>query len=233
MLHHVVLFDLDDTLYPERTYVLSGFYAVAKYLGQVHNVDREYAYHQLSRAFEQGIRGRTFDLVLEALGIIPDETLVSKLVEVYRSHEPELVLYPDAERILTLLHRQHRLGLITDGYAGVQTLKAAALRLQQWFEVIVYTDTFGREHWKPSTRPCEHALASLGVEPVDAVYVGDNPRKDFVGARKLGIHTIRIIRPDTECCDLQPDAGFEADHEITTLDDLPAVLETVFSINKE
>jgi FMN phosphatase YigB (HAD superfamily) len=62
--------------------------------------------------------------------------------------------------------------------------------------------------------------ALLGVEPADAVYVGDNPRVDVVGARNAGLHTVWLNRlgrrwPD----DLEP-----ADAVITSLGELPGIL---------
>ena len=30
------------------------------------------------------------------------------------------------------------------------------------------------------------------LKPSECVYIGDNPNKDFIGAKKLGIKTIRI-----------------------------------------
>lgn len=64
-----------------------------------------------------------------------------------------------------------------------------------------------------------------GSHPEDCVYVGDNPKKDFIGARKLGWYTIRIRRPHGEHNALEPEPGFEAHREITSLRDLPSLLD--------
>lgn len=229
---YAVLFDLDDTLYPERSYVHSGFRAVAHYLGEVYQVNVVDAYQRLCESFEHGERGENFNVLLRHLGIPVQVELIRQLVEVYRTHEPELKLYPDAERVLTLLRPGFRLGLLTDGYLTVQRLKVRVLHLVQRFDAIVYTDAWGREHWKPSIMPFESLLERLEVAPHRTVYVGDNPRKDFKGPRQMGMATVRVVRPATEHSGLLPESGYEADFEVNTLDLLPLLLREIFP-NKE
>lgn len=171
--------------------------------------------------FEQGLRGSIFDAVLAELNIPRDPTLIDELVRAYRSHEPQLTLFLDADRVLKILAPRYGLGILTDGPADVQRRKVKALDLQHRVESIVYSDDFGREQWKPSPIPYLELLRRLHVEPSHAVYVGDNPKKDFVGARRLGLQTVRVRRPNTEHAHVEPQPGFEADHEITSLDALP------------
>jgi putative hydrolase of the HAD superfamily len=83
-----------------------------------------------------------------------------------------------------------QLGLLTDGYISVQQRKVTALGLASYFDVIIYSDAFGRTHWKPSVIPYQAALHNLNIEARRAVYIGDNPQKDFVGAKRVGISTV-------------------------------------------
>ncbi|MFP4497075.1 MAG: hypothetical protein ACLFQV_02590 [Vulcanimicrobiota bacterium] len=39
-------------------------------------------------------------------------------------------------------------------------------------------------------------LDEYGLEPQQVVHIGDNPYRDFIDVKKLGITTIRIIRED-------------------------------------
>src|SRR5687767_769940 len=91
----VLVFDLDDTLYPECDYVRSGFAAVDRWLREHRGVT---GFSEIANAhFRGGRRGNIFDLSLEELGLPRDPALVSRLVTVYREHKPSIRLHEDAE----------------------------------------------------------------------------------------------------------------------------------------
>ena len=221
MFRSAVLLDLDDTLYPERDFARGGFHAAAELLAARLQRPADELFQMAWQLFERGIRGSIFDSLFAELGVPNDVTLIDDLVRAYRAHEPQLTLFADADRLLTALASRFQMGLLTDGPADVQRRKVKALGLQPRIEAIVYSDDFGREHWKPSPIAYLELLRKLHVDPSHAVYVGDNPKKDFIGARRLGLQTVRIRRPNTEHGHVKPAAGFEADHEITSLDLLP------------
>jgi putative hydrolase of the HAD superfamily len=218
-LHRAILFDLDDTLYREHDYVRSGFAAVARRLAALPGAPAiDELYGALEREWRLHGRGRVFDAVIERFGL---KVPVAELVEVYRSHEPELSLYPDAERALTRLEGSHvAFGILTDGIAQVQRRKLRALGLDRRVPCIVVSDDYGLDASKPSAVPYRAALEQFGVPAHDVVYVGDNPHKDFIGARALGMATIRVRRPVGDHAATVLDAEHEADREITSLDEL-------------
>jgi putative hydrolase of the HAD superfamily len=216
-----VLLDLDDTLYPERDFVRGGLRAAAAELSRRSGHPAEELFELCWRQFQSGTRGRIFDAVLAELNIPIEPELIQQLVHAYRTHEPHLTLYADADRLLHRLWPLHRLGILTDGDANVQRRKARALDLSQRVQAIVYSDDHGRANWKPSPTPFLTLLRRLKTEPSRAIYVGDNPLKDFIGARQLGLKTVRIRRPDTEHGHRDPEPGFEPDVEITSLDEFP------------
>ena len=81
----------------------------------------------------------------------------------------------------------------------------------------------GRDAWKPSPRPFYHLLEQLAVPAARAVYVADNPAKDFRGARSAGMATIRVRRADGLYRDLEPRSAADApDFEIDSLEALLA-----------
>ncbi|MGN6385172.1 MAG: HAD family hydrolase, partial [Verrucomicrobiota bacterium] len=51
----------------------------------------------------------------------------------------------------------------------------------------------------------------------DCVYIADNPRKDFITARKLGWKTIRVRRDEGEHCRVSLERELEADVEVNDL----------------
>jgi putative hydrolase of the HAD superfamily len=217
-----LVFDLDDTLYPEHQFVLSGFAAVDEWLRNERNL-LGFA-EAASAVFASGVRGDIFNRALDALGLGNEVSLVPRLVEVYRDHTPRIQLFPDAQWALDYFAPRMRFGLITDGYLQVQQRKVAALGIAERFESIVFSDVFGREGWKPSPLPYERIMTDLGCKPSDCVYVGDNPKKDFVTARRLGWMTIRIRRPGCEHSGVKLDGMHEAESEIGDLQELKRLL---------
>jgi len=195
-----VLFDLDDTLYPEIEFVKSGLRFVASYLSSQCHLDREDLFTKMLEILHRDGRGKIFDILLRDLGFLQEEKL-KLLVYLYRSHCPAIQPYEDTLPALEHLKKSGLLlGVITDGMASVQRSKVNALELKDLFDVVIYTDEIGREYWKPSVVPYQVALTLLGVEPSEAVYVGNDLSKDFLGANTLGMLTIQVKRSIEEIC---------------------------------
>jgi putative hydrolase of the HAD superfamily len=218
----VVVFDLDDTLFPESQFVLGGFAAAGERLRLERGI--EGLSRRTEELFAAGRRANLFDLALEELGVSAEAGLVARLVEAYRSHVPRLALFPDADEILKWSGTKYSLGLITDGPAAVQQSKIRALGLEARIPCRVVTDELGRECWKPSAIPYQRVMKRWGGSGGEYLYIGDNPAKDFIGARRLGWRTIRIRRKDGEHSSVNPPVGHEADCELADLRELPKLL---------
>lgn len=215
-----VVFDLDDTLYAERDYVLSGFRAVAQWADSHLGISAERGFEELRALFEQGVRGDTFNRWLVRHGHNP-EPVIPDLVEVYRGHTPKLRPFSGIPELLAQMQQSVRIGLVSDGYLEVQQKKFTALGLGRYFDAVVFSDTWGREAWKPSEIPFRAALAQLSVDPAAAIYVGDNPKKDFFGARRLGMTTIRLCLPGGEYISQDPPSFAHQPH--VTVDSISAL----------
>lgn len=213
---HTVVFDLDDTLYAESDYVLSGFRAVDEWLQKDQNVDGFFS--RAKHRFLSGHRGRIFNEVLAELKISdPENVLVKQLIAVYRQHSPTLNLYSDAIDTLIWCEGKFNIGLITDGYGEVQRRKISALALNQSIPCRIVTDEIGRAFWKPHLEPYRRVMKYFDGADSGFVYIGDNPRKDFIGARQLGWRTIRILRESGEHATYEPDSSESAEVEINSL----------------
>jgi len=192
-----VLFDLDDTLFPEHAFVDGGFRAVAAFLAARTGRSARDLTDRLWALHGRDGRGRLFDTLISELDG-PDATDVPELVRtcllVYRSHHPELDPFPGAIELIERLRRDGiRTGIVSDGNAYVQSRKLAGLRgLADAFDAVVLTDLLGAGFSKPSPVPFRVACQLIGVEPSATIYVGNDPRKDFAGARAAGLRTIRI-----------------------------------------
>jgi putative hydrolase of the HAD superfamily len=217
-----VIFDLDDTLYPEHSFVLSGFRAAADWAETHLAIPAQEGYSALVSLFEAGVRGKTFELWLGERAA-PDQ--VQTLVQVYRNHQPDIQPFPEVEPILKRLKGQYRLGLVSDGYLAVQRNKLAALKLEPYFDAVVFSDQWGRAAWKPSTKPFEAVIQDLQVKPSESIYIGDNPLKDFYGARQVGLATVCYQRLGGEYAKATPPSeAHAATWTIHSLDELDSIL---------
>ena len=127
----VLIFDLDDTLYEERTYVSSGFRAVARWLETQFQWDPELSYHCMLEALRCQGRGKIFDQG-RADGKLT-AALVRACVSVYRHHEPDIQLLP-AARDLILELSGNPLYVVTDGHKIAQAGKIKALGMEPWLQ---------------------------------------------------------------------------------------------------
>ena len=190
------VFDLDDTLFAERDYVMSGFQAVDEWI-VAHYKNSGFA-RIAQECFDRGIRGKIFDEVLMKMHFPSSPEIIRQMLAIYRGHTPSISLHPVIVSFLKNLRKNRRTGIITDGYLDVQKKKVESLGLLPLVDAIVYSDEWGREAWKPSMVPFREMEKKLQVSPEFCLYVGDNPEKDFIGARNSGWKSLRLAIPGRE-----------------------------------
>jgi len=203
-----VIFDMDDTLYPERQFIRSGFRAVAAAVRRRYGVPESESWRVLLTALRQGRRVRALQVLCDSCHLpaacIPD------LVEVIRGHAPTLRLPVDsAAAIDRLRHNGWRVGVLTNGLPEVQARKVRALGLDARVDAVVYALEWGSGVGKPDREPFEVVLARLGTPPALTVFVGDDPWCDVVGARRAGLRAILLSRRGVP-------AGLAGAHRVVT-----------------
>lgn len=219
----VIVFDLDDTLYEELSFVYSGLRAVAGYLQTEAGIDEKESFSVMYSELHSVGRGKIFDRVLDKYGLFT-RIRVSRCLSVYRSHKPVIMLYPDAAQCLHD-HKEIPLYIVTDGHKLVQQRKLEALGLCSEGSGIrrcFISRRFGIHNEKPSPH-CFQIICGLeNVQPDEVIYVGDNPHKDFVGIKPLGFRTVRIMRGNHHFVEMPPE--YEADHRISSLGELSQLI---------
>lgn len=215
----ILIFDLDDTLYPERSYVQSGFSAVADYLQAERGWDAAESLSIMTLALQREGRGAVFDRLLAHHGE-HRRSAVLACVKAYRHHEPRIQLADAARRLLDRLAPP--LYLVTDGHKLVQHNKVMALGIEPLFAKVYITHRYGVRHAKPSIHCFERIRARERCAWSDLVYVGDNPAKDFVNLTPLGVRTVRVLTGEHREAVAKP--GYDATQVIDTLDQLPDCL---------
>ncbi|MCH5166002.1 MAG: HAD-IA family hydrolase [Clostridiales bacterium] len=204
-----VVFDLDDTLFPERDYAASGFNAVSEILNNKYGIPDSRA--ELNSLFDDSPIG-VFDRFATLHSDIITADVVKELVSTYRNHTPQLTLSQDIKTALVNLRKSgYKLGIITDGRPIGQRKKIDALGLNALVDEIIITDELGgKEFRKPDPRAFKKMSEALGVALAQMLYVGDNPQKDFAVKKELPIRTVRVMtnsmyKNSDYACGIKPD----------------------------
>ena len=184
-----VVFDLDDTLYPEISYAEDGFRKAAAVLENLYGVKN--AYQKIRTLFDEDRMG-VFDRLCNSESL--PEKAVEDAVDTYRKNQPEkLEFYPKTKDVLQYLRQNgFKTGIITDGRPFSQRAKIRALGAEAYFDAIIVTDEIGREYRKPHPRAFEDMARKLNVRTEEMMYVGDNPQKDFAVKEYLPLKTVQI-----------------------------------------
>lgn len=214
-----VVFDLDDTLYPEYDYVKSGFRFAAAELAALleKNVPENETGIPIRQRPEAVCRrteedwydyliavyhadGKPIDAALEESGLT-DEASKKRILQAYRYQQPELNLYPWADELIAWLTGEggltkNHIGIITDGRPEGQHAKLLALNLAERVGEIVITDELGGPQFR---KPCDVAFRiiqlRMGLPMERILYVGNNPAKDLKAPRALGMKTMLFDNP--------------------------------------
>lgn len=197
-----LVFDLDDTLYPQAEFLQGAWVRVADRCAELTGVDGAPFERELARVAAEGSdRGGIIDRALDSFGL--DARLAPELVATFHGFHPDrLTPYDGVGAALEALSARVPLVVLTDGEPNQQRAKLDATGLRSCFRAVVCSDDRGRTHRKPHPAAFRAALDAVGVPASQAVMIGDRPDKDVVGASAAGMRAIRVrqgehrARPD-------------------------------------
>ena len=119
----------------------------------------------------------------------------------------ETILFPETERVLEKLASRYLLALVTNTQGQRESHEHRFFNfphLERMFKVIIKAGESGLPP-KSDSAPFLLCLEKLGIEPAEAVFVGDDWRIDICGAQNAGIkpiwlkhHTVSRTWPDVE-----------------------------------
>jgi FMN phosphatase YigB (HAD superfamily) len=175
--------------------------------------------HREVSAFER------FGFCYARLGVDPatvPRALTEGLIEIHsRCLAAVAEPLPGRPGLLDWLSGRYRLGLVSNfDYAPTVLRILEADGILERFEVVLVSDRVG---WrKPSARIFEAALARLGVEAGNCLFVGDRPDIDVAGAHRVGM-AAAWLNPGAEPL---PEGLPAPDFTLSWLGDVRGVLET-------
>ncbi|MBI1894657.1 MAG: HAD family hydrolase [Candidatus Rokubacteria bacterium] len=244
--YRAVLFDLFDTLVlfnRERLPVLQingqMVHTTAGYLHPVlheryPHVSLEDFYHALVASWQEAERRRSLDhrevsasermaILFERLEVNPAEVprdLVDRMLSVHAQHLSEAALLPPEHlSLVRTLKGRYRLAVVSNfDYTPTAHRVLERAGLLSFFEAVVISDRVG---WrKPSPIIFHEALNRLSLDPADALFVGDRPEIDVLGAKRVGMD-VAWVNPGAEPL---PGGIPQPDYQVGALPELLSLL---------
>jgi HAD superfamily hydrolase (TIGR01509 family) len=116
-------------------------------------------------------------------------------------YKPEDSLNGDvADLLQTLSDSGFRLGVVSNRREPFDE-QLEELGIGSYFEYYLAAGTINT--WKPDPAIFQHALNEIGIEPEQALYVGDNYFADVLGSSRAGVQPVLIdpdsLFPEAEC----------------------------------
>lgn len=221
-----VLFDLDQTLIDfmkmKRMCVTN---AVDAMIDAGLKMSRENAERKMFALYDKyGIEYQKIFQAFskEVLGKI-DYKILGAGISAYRQTKIAYVVpYPHVVPTLTELRRKGlKLGIITDAPRIQAWIRLCDLKLHHIFDFVITIGDVKRA--KPSALPFKKALAVLSLEANEVLVVGDNPKRDILGAKKVGMNTC-LAKYGTEKG--FADRRIKADYEINDISELLKIVKS-------
>ena len=170
-----------DRDWPEREAFIAAMRAAEK--AHWERVDREHWSGPPTALVSDGLR-RLGESVRE-------EVLIATMDGYARAVAGWSTVFPDArETLATLRERGYRLGLLSNTWWAAEWHNAdlAAHGLDDLLDELVYTSDL--PHSKPHPSVFREVAARLGVDPREAVMIGDRQIDDVAGAKALGMRGV-------------------------------------------
>lgn len=219
-----VVFDIDDTLYPERDFVRSGYHAVGEHLREL--LGRNDTFEDwLWNRFVSGKTARAFNDLSEVFGLGLNPGGIRELVDIYHFHFPTIEPYSGISKLLYKLGREFSLGIVSDGPAQMQQNKLFALGFAGCFDAVVLTDDIAEGSGKPDPAGFEVVSDALFIPHENCLYIADNPTKDFIAPNKLGWTTVRYVREGQIYADSTAPEGDQPQHIVTRDKELLSIIK--------
>jgi putative hydrolase of the HAD superfamily len=224
----VVFFDIDNTLldfmkFKKATARASAYAMVEK--GLPESVDN--VYQRIFDIYENPKYGieytRTYTRVVEPFCL--NENVAQVIIQAGLLAHGEMKMnslspYPDVIPTLEIIRGIARLGIISDAPRIKAVNRLVICDLDHLFEIdkmVTKTDTGVR---KPDPAPFLLACKRFGTNPKKCMMVGDNPRRDVIGAQGVGMIGVHAAQG----CTWKIPKNFRPDFVLRRFKDLPEII---------
>ncbi|MBW7982128.1 pyrimidine 5'-nucleotidase [Enterobacillus tribolii] len=222
MKYQWILFDADDTLFNFDAF--EGLKLMFSRLGRVFS-EEDYAFYQAINKplWVDYQNGKIDALQLQTTRFEPwAEQMTMSARDLNSAFLQAMAdictLLPGAEELLRALCGKVGMGIITNGFTELQSLRLERTGLKDMFSPLVISEQIGIA--KPDAGIFEYAFSLMDHPPRDRILmVGDNPHSDIQGGLNAGIDTCWVNVHGAE----QPE-GIEPHYQVRSLNELQALL---------
>ena len=192
-----LLLDIDDTIYDYKTAHKHGMDMVFQFCEVNLNCHRTITTNAFNLArkkvhIELGLTAASHNRLLyfQKMLEILDISSLKHGIELYNTYWDnfldKMVVF---EGIYSVLGKyKSKICLVTDLTAHIQYRKIKKLKLEQYCDFVVTSEEAGKE--KPHPYIFIKALQKMHLQPSDVCMIGDNYKKDIIGASNLEIKSI-------------------------------------------
>lgn len=188
-----ILFDLDNTLIDfmkMKQHAINS--AVEAMIDAGLPITKEEVLKIIDRLYrEHGIEYQKIfdDVLMEVLGNVDYKILAAGVVAYRKVKEGYVEPYPNVtSTLIELVKRGYSIGIISDAPAFQVWTRLVGMNLHHLFNFVITFEETGVR--KPDELPFKLALEKLNLNPEEVMMIGDDLKKDIVGAKKFGIITI-------------------------------------------
>jgi HAD superfamily hydrolase (TIGR01549 family) len=216
-----ILFDLDGTLRHNRPSYAEAFFSIAARLGapsrpEDYQREARWLHYYWARSEElvsdRSLFGENHEafwtnharLALLALGCAPEAAeSLSPLAYQHMNEEyhPEDWVSPDVPPVLQALRDAGYCLAVLSNRSQPYQEQLEKLGLAHYFDYLFHAGEM--PNWKPGSQVFLRSVQAMGIEPGEALYVGDSYYADVVGSSRSGMTPVLLdpenLFPEAEC----------------------------------
>jgi putative hydrolase of the HAD superfamily len=191
---NIIIFDLDDTIYPQKNYDNPALMKVSGYLEKIVQINKNIIFNNL-RKLKKIRRGNppklVFDDFLEDKDIKNKKKIITKCVSLFQNYNCiELKKSKSLKVMLKAIYKKKYLFLVTNGFLKRQNNKINNLGIKKYFKKVFILDG-KKKKIKPSISDVSSLVKFINRnKKLNGVFVGDNKDTDRKFAQNLKIKFI-------------------------------------------
>ena len=225
-----IFFDVDNTLYEEKSSKVKAETAVILSIARKGRVPVEKVYREFEQSEEDiqkvyGGGANSNNRILWFQDLVRDLKVKldpRKLAQLYWDNVlSDIRPYADVVAILPELSKEYELWILTDEFVNLQKRKLKHLGVSKYFKGIISSSHTG--YLKPDKKLFIYALTQAKADKKTSVMIGDHPLRDIKGAKNAGIKSILLRRGKYYYYNLTPE--ITPDATIKSFFELQSVLK--------